>query len=266
MNNKKKTVEINPLIKKEVIVYMVTLFAFCFLLATFISDSTLIIRGVYLVAGISLLIIAGLFLKKHQTTNKQIKLKEVFGFKWDSSASFLLATNIITIILAVIQKWNFPLLFFIYWCQAVIISLFNLIKILNLKNIKKEDITLNGGTLKKARNNGAIFFLTLSVILYGVYLQFILNNHPEFTAIALIILAIGLFFLNHLFSFIKNFKHDTEKEQSLSRFVLLPFVRTLPMHLIILFGFLLVDSKGMLLFLVLKTLVDVMMHGWEHKN
>ena len=97
-------------------------------------------------------------------------------------------------------------------------------------------------------------------------MRFILNNKPEFISILFILLSIGLFFLNHLFSFIKNFKHDTEKKQGFNGVLLLPFIRTLPMHLIILFGFILLDNKGIVIFLVLKTIVDVIMHNWEHRD
>ncbi|MCX6751125.1 MAG: DUF6498-containing protein [Candidatus Pacearchaeota archaeon] len=196
----------------------------------------------------------------------EASLKNPFKIKLSSSLYFLIITNLIVIFLAEIQKWDFPILFIIYWSQSVIIGLFDFIKILNLKNIKAEDIALNGGTLKKARVNGAMFFLFLFIILYGVYLRFILNNHPDFTSIIIILSTIGLFFLNHLFSFIKNFKHDIEKKQGFNGVLLLPFIRTLPMHLIILFGFILVDNKGMLIFLILKTLVDVIMHNWEHRD
>lgn len=256
----------NNIIQKENFVVILTTIAFCFLLATFMSNSKILIKGIYFLAGICLLIVAGFILKKSQKVKKQIKLKNTFRFKWDFSVLFLIAANIITIILAITQNWSFLILFFIYWCQSVIIGLFNIIKILNLKDIKAEDIALNGGTLEKARVNGAIFFLFLFLILYGVYLRFILNHSPKFISILFILLSIGLFFLNHLFSFIKNFKHDTEKKQGFNGVLLLPFIRTLPMHLIILFGFILLDNKGIVIFLLLKTIVDIIMHNWEHRD
>lgn len=197
----------------------------------------------------------------------EVLLKNLFKIKWDSSLYFLIVTNLIVIFLAVIQRWNFPILFIIYWSQSVIIGLFNFIKILNLKNLKTQNIILNGGNLRKARINGAIFFLFLFGFLHYIYLLFILHNlKPYFTSIFFIILSIGLFFINHLFSFIKNFKHDIEKKQNLDRFVLLPFVRTIPIHLIIFFGFILVDNGGIVIFLLLKTIVDVIMHNWEHRD
>jgi hypothetical protein len=204
----------------------------------------------------------------------EVSLKDIFKIKWNLSLIFLIITNLIVIFLAVIQNWEYPIIFFIYWCQNIIIGSFNIIKFLNLKNIKKEDIILNGGTLKKARINGTIFFAYGFALLHGIYLIFILRDlKPNFVPLIFIILSIFAFFINHLFSFIKNFKQDTEKEQPMIKFALMPFARTMPMHLIIFLGIILIDkgitlkeSIAIIVFLFLKTFVDVLMHNWEHKN
>jgi hypothetical protein len=45
-----------------------------------------------------------------------------------------------------------------------------------------------------------------------------------------------------------------------------PYVRIVPMHLTILLGATLGSGKGLLLFGVLKTLADVVMHVIEHRR
>lgn len=275
MGDKDNLSDLKNLFKKENLVAIITCIAFCFLLATYFAGSNMLIKVIYFLIGVSLLITAGFVLKKVQIEKKQTKLKYDLKIKFDSSLIFLILTNLMVLFLAVTQQWNYPILFFIYWCQSVTIGLFNIIKFLNLKNIKKEDIILNGGTLKKARVNGTIFFAYGFVLLHGVYLAFILRElKPNFIPLILIILSIFAFFINHLFSFIKNFKHDTEKEQSMIKFALMPFARTMPMHLVIFLGIILEENIGMILqeniaiivFLFLKTFVDVLMHDWEHRR
>ena len=192
-------------------------------------------------------------------------LKNLFKIKWDSSLYFLIATNIIIIILAVIKKFDFPTILFVYWCQSVIIGFFNFIRILSLKNFTEEKVPT-----KAARGYAifsAFFFLIHFWGFHLVYLIFLLSiAKPNFTFISTIILSAGLLFINHLFSFIKNFKHDTEKKQDIGKVMSFPYARILPMHLTIMFGLFLVGNKGIIFFLILKTIADVIMHNREHQD
>jgi len=208
---------------------------------------------------------------------KKEGLKYLFNIKWDSSAYFLIVVNIIIIIIAIIKQFDFLTLLFIYWCQSVIIGLFNFIRIFNLKNFTTENIEVNNQKIKPtkaSRNFIAFFFLFHYGFFHVIYLMFLMNNlHSGFLFILPISLSVGLFFLNHLFSFIKNFKQDTEKKQDLGKVMIFPYARIIPMHFSIIlgFGFLSLfgngdDSIMIIFFLILKTVADVVMHNREHRD
>lgn len=198
---------------------------------------------------------------------RKLELKRLISIKWDSSIYFLIAINLITIFLAVIQKWDLPIMLFIYWSQSVIIGLFYFIKILNLKNFVTDDFKINRKSVeptKETKNKTAFFFLLNYGIFHLAYLAFILSTaRPYFTSIYPILIGIGLFFINHLFSFVKNFKKDTEKKQNIGRVMTTPYARIIPMHLAMIFGFF---TTGLLFFLILKTFADVIMHNFEYQD
>lgn len=74
-----------------------------------------------------------------------------------------------------------------------------------------------------------------------------------------------IFLTNHSFSFYKNLKKDTEKKQNIGRVMLFPYARILPMHIIIVMGLLInPTTNSILLFLILKTIADLIMHQKEH--
>ena len=51
----------------------------------------------------------------------------------DSSATSLIAANLITIVFAIYEGWNLQELMVIYWSQSVIIGYFSIRRMLDLK-------------------------------------------------------------------------------------------------------------------------------------
>lgn len=197
------------------------------------------------------------------------KFKDLFKIKWDSSLYFLIVTNIIVIIIATLEKWDTPTLLFIYWCQSVIIGIFSFIRILNLKNFTTENFTLNGNKVeptKSTKNKTAFFFLFHYGFFHLVYFSFIVGTfNTQINFASIVGLSVGLFFINHLFSFIKNFKQDTKRVQNIGKVMSSPYSRIIPMHLTIIFGFAFFRN-GMIFFLVLKAIADIIMHNREHQD
>lgn len=87
-------------------------------------------------------------------------------------------------------------------------------------------------------------------------------------------LSIGLFFINHFISY-KQY-YDPEKQLNLSSYVFLPYLRVIPMHLIIFVaGWLLLNQQTsgfnpvaytLVILVFLKTIADLIMHVYEHKE
>ncbi|PIN98497.1 MAG: hypothetical protein COT90_03925 [Candidatus Diapherotrites archaeon CG10_big_fil_rev_8_21_14_0_10_31_34] len=200
----------------------------------------------------------------------------------DSSAKVLILSNLITIVLAVVFSWSVFVIVWIYWFQSVIIGFFNFIRIITLENR-----LILGEQLNQITSLGKIFLGFFFVFHYGifhlVYLVFLVSItfvFPLFggNSVAVdfgyVFLVAIIFFLNHLFSYIK-FK-DSPKKYTAGSLMFFPYIRIIPMHIIIIVlvqGFV-IDLSGasaatssvLVLFLLMKTAADLIMHSIEHKE
>lgn len=161
----------------------------------------------------------------------------------NSSFVSLLISNLLVIILAVVQKWQVSEVLWVYWMQSVIIGLFQFLRIL---------------CLKKSHAFFFLFHYGFFHFIYAIFLYNIFTRKPlDFTN-----LFIGglIFFLNHTFSYFYN----QQKTQNIKQLMFSPYIRIIPMHLIIIFGALLGQST-LIIFLLLKTIVDLIMHTFKHR-
>jgi hypothetical protein len=196
--------------------------------------------------------------------------KSVFG---------LLLSNIIIIILALFQDWNILTVLFVYWSQSVIIGFFNYLKILNLKNFSVGGLKLNGISAEKIlKDNGeehlkkmiGKFFCFHYGFFHFVYFMFlvafisIFNMNQEYL---FIIIGAVIFFIDHYYSYKYNQKNDLYilEKVNIGKLMLFPYIRIIPMHLCLIFGIFLIQSRiSLLIFLILKTIADVFMHIHQH--
>lgn len=194
----------------------------------------------------------------------------------DASTWSLLISNIFMIFWAVYQQWPLLSVMWVYWWQSVIIGFSTFIKILLLQNFLTENFTINDRPVKPTRSTKletAFFFLFHYGFFHLAYFGFLRGGLAEKYSGSITIdarevgLAAFLFFFHHLFSMIYNFQ-DRYKKQNIGQVMFFPYARILPMHLIIVFGnFLIGGSRaglGLIFFLSLKTLADLIMHRFEH--
>lgn len=189
----------------------------------------------------------------------------------DTSVWPLIGSNLLTIIIAVIDRWNLHTLMLVYWFQSVIIGIVNFIRILTIKNFSTEGVKVNDKPMeatKKAKTSMAFFFVFHYGFFHFVYLIFILTSSKfKGSNIIFIFLISVVFFINHFYSFLYNRKKDTKK-QNIGRIFFFPYARIIPMHLTIIFGSLLARGKmavlAVVFFLLLKTIADIIMHAVEH--
>ena len=214
--------------------------------------------------------------------NKTIKF--VNSVKKDRSAMILLLSNILTIILALTQQWDSLIIMSGYWLQSVIIGFFNFLRIINLKDFSVRDIKTNGKLIKKTKNT-KIFIAFFFAFHYGFfhfgYLSFLIAFIEEkginiMSEIYPLLLVGIIFFLNHLFSFWYNRREFEGKKPNLGKMMFFPYARIIPMHLVIMtYGAFIVFSEiieyelyfiSLVLYLVLKTFSDLIMHFAEHNK
>lgn len=187
----------------------------------------------------------------------------------DPSTISLLISNILVIILAVVQKWDVSEILWVYWVQSIIIGFFQFLRILFLKNFSTNNFTINNQPVKPTisiKVVTAFFFLVhygLFHFVYAIFLfKFFSKQSLDFTSI---FLGGLIFFLNHTLSYFHNRIVDQQRTQNIGTLMFTPYVRIIPMHLIIMFGVILGQSV-LIIFLLLKTITDLVMHIFKHKK
>ena len=189
----------------------------------------------------------------------------------DRSVTTLLLSNLLTIILALVQQWDVHILMWIYCGQSIVIGYFNVHRILDLKKFSTKNFRMNGKPVEPTRETQrkvAGFFALHYGWFHFIYLGFLFTEtestgpFPLFT----VILCIVVFYFNHRFSYQYNREQEQERVPNIGSLMFFPYVRIIPMHLTLIAGGSVVDgSLGPLLaFLLLKTFADVAMHVIEH--
>lgn len=191
-------------------------------------------------------------------------------FFWnDPSLWILFFANLFTIYLAVNENWSLSTIMWIYWFQSVIIGFFNLLRIIGLREVsegeKIDEMPIQ--PTRRSKTISSLFF----VVHYGMFhfgflaflgqgaanLQELLSHIPKQA-----FLPMGIFFFNHLFSYVYNRARDARK-QYIGALMFYPYVRIIPMHLTMFFEA--IFGGALIFFLLLKTLADCIMHTLEHR-
>ena len=189
--------------------------------------------------------------------------------KWfPLSAVVLLLSNSITIGVAVLNQWAIEDVVWVFWFQSVIIGIFQALKMIQLQHFRTDGLTLNGQSVdptEKTKRSVVLFFLCHYGAFHGGYCLFLWMQfqHIPWASISGLI---AVFFVNHLFSYISNKRNDYKQyAPNIGHMMFFPYIRIIPMHL----SFFFVSASGgvgsLMVFLLLKTGADVLMHIVEHR-
>jgi ribosomal protein S18 len=200
-----------------------------------------------------------------------MKLNNIFRFEQSSLA--LVLSNLVTIAVALWEKWNLSQVMWIYWGQSIIIGYYNWKRIRCLKQFSTENFKMNDKPVAATKNTQrqvASFFAMHYGFFHFGYLIFLWRESPNlswFDIIGIVTCYI-LFALNHRFSFYQNLERDICRKPNIGTIMSFPYVRILPMHMTIILGSLFAkNSVGtLILFLGLKTFADLIMHLIEHRQ
>jgi len=198
----------------------------------------------------------------------------------DISVLGLLASNIVVIIWALIENWDLSFLMLVYWAQNVIIGIFWFYTIITYKNAYRkyteDPFELPDKLNAFSRLGLGLFFLMHFGCFHLVYFIFLLaptrleQKTFEFSLLPFVIFT-GLFFINQLIWSINFAGKSEHKPANISKLMGFPYARVVPIHLAIMIG-IWVSDKGLnpqfttLIFLMLKTVVDVIMHVQQKKG
>ena len=191
---------------------------------------------------------------------------------FDTSLWVIVASNIVSIVMALTQGWSLGEIIWIYWAQSVIIGAINVYRILALKEFSTEGMKQNGNDVpetQKAKRGVAFFFAFHYGFFHFVYFVMLLGLFPltEFSTndLMLLLLIIFGFFSAHGFSYNYNIGRDfKDKKPNFGTIMFYPYMRILPMHLTIIFGSLMFSTASLIFFMLLKTAADAGMHMVEH--
>lgn len=187
----------------------------------------------------------------------------------DHSARSLLAANLVTIALAVTQRWDLAVVMRIYWAQSVIIGFFNVLRILSLEHFATSSVDEREGVDLPpvlVKIGFALFFAAHYGGFHFAYFVFLsgMEMRPR-PAPLLLAIPVVVFGVNHLLSFLHNVDRDSRRRRDLGKLIRYPYVRVIPMHLTMLLAASIDSTPGwVVVFLLLKTVADVLAHELDH--
>lgn len=180
-------------------------------------------------------------------------MKKIFS---NPSILFLILGNIYCIWFYEKYPEDFATIVWIYWFQSIIIGFFNFLEFVTIKNTDLGNEN-KSGTFFKSGCSGW-FFLFHYGIFHLVYFIFLLVDYNVASVKKLVLLiGIATFFIESLLGFLRHKIFGKTEKVNVGVLFFLPYLRIIPMHLMILlpafFGL-----KPSMLFLVLKMGADLL--------
>jgi len=157
---------------------------------------------------------------------------------------------------------HYTTIIWLYWCQSVLLGVFNFFDMLTLKNASVENMTINGkpATVRQAKGCLPIFFLFHYGIFHLVYFVFLLVDFKiSDMDFGMWKWAIAGIFVNQLILFVQNKTKYAGIKRNIGTMFFIPYLRIVPMHLTILLPKFLGWTPA-LTFLILKTVFDIIGH------
>ena len=188
-----------------------------------------------------------------------------------SSTIALLISNGLTLATALVLKWPLATVLWPYWIQSVIIGWYARKRMLALKNFSTDGFTSNGQRVPEDENgkrSTAIFFVLHFGIFHAVYFMFLATS-TKFTSPwdFFWIVVCGI---SYIYAQRKTFKQqvasDALGKPNLGTLMFLPYIRIVPMHLTIVLGIASGSTIGLLIFMPLKTLADILLDIFDRRS
>jgi hypothetical protein len=186
---------------------------------------------------------------------------------------YLILSNFLVLIFALLFNWNIGEIIWTFLIQNIIIGFFTFLRIIQTR-------TLQPGTGQDAVQNRFIvkaFMVILKLFMGGffllhyggfqlAYMVFLLSIFKNVNA-SHVLISGALFLIPHFLSYRQKLKYDRDDGIKLFRLMFIPYLRIIPMHLIIFVATIIGPESKLTLcaFIVLKTIADVKMHLVERK-
>jgi len=198
------------------------------------------------------------------------------NFYLDLSLWALIVSNLVVIIWALIEEWSLAIVMWVYWSQSVTIGILWFFKILTLKEFSTKGFKINNRSVEPTAGTKiqtAVFFLVHYGFFHLIYSVFLGAMFKDVKLVPIFLMA-GVFFVYQCFSFFYNRKWEDKQKPNIGTMMFFPYARIVPMHITIIAGGALQKAAGgtfpanapLLIFMLLKTLADVIMHVVEKRG
>ncbi|MDZ4844351.1 MAG: DUF6498-containing protein [Chitinophagales bacterium] len=192
-----------------------------------------------------------------------MKIKQIFS---DRSFWSLLVINLAIIAYYLYYGTGFKTLVWIYWCQSVIIGFSNFLNLATVRNIKPGFMTINDEPVTtdgQARGCLAPFFAVHYGGFHLAYFVFLftITDANERVDFGLLEASVGAMLLDQAWNFFRAKQWEKEYKTNPGTLFFLPYLRIVPMHLTILLPAFLKTFSHLTIFLILKTVADMLMYA-----
>lgn len=182
----------------------------------------------------------------------------------DPSLYLLLAVNIALICGFYLNALNETTIIYTYYFQSIILGFSYFFRIMTLKDYSVENFKIDGVQAEKSpKTKGCTgwFFLFHFGFFHFVYLIFLLTRYQHGIESTFFWTSILSFAAGECLSIIRQRNSAEQTTPNIGTLMFTPYLRIIPMHFFILLGGFISDSKNVfLIFLILKTFSDVLMH------
>ncbi len=174
----------------------------------------------------------------------------------------IVLANAFVIGIAFVQRWPLGTLLWPYWIQSVIIGVFNFRRMWSLQNFSSAGVKINGVSAQPSPGM-AKFTARFFALHYGcfhlVYLFFLFAIAPFPRGQGLwILLAAATFGIGQYHAYRQHLIEDARGDSNIGALMATPYLRILPMHLVIMLGAIVRGSGWILVvFGVLKTAAEI---------
>ena len=172
------------------------------------------------------------------------------------STSFIIAGNLAVLVGVWLFDWSAAEIIFGFWVESLIIGIFTVIKMVTARGgfRKKKEVamTINGKHVEPTRKNTVLFFIFHFGMFMTFHLFFLMvifeNNFVLSDAYGAIGLMGGSLLISHLCSYWYNWHQKDERNSThYGDLFFMPYMRVVPMHKALIFGYGLVGSMAILL-------------------
>lgn len=191
----------------------------------------------------------------------------------DLSSAYIIISNLLMLALAILFKWSIFQIMLSFVVQNLIIGFFYGLRILRIGINIMEYRTFSSGFLKKSELFLLAVFLTFFFALhYGafnwLYMVLVITKIDALSWAPLFLVPVLLFIIPHLLLYREKLNKNKEEYEfkDIRRFMSIAYIRSLPMHIVIIPAVFMNDTMiTMIILTLVKTTIDFRMNKFEKK-